>query len=116
VRTARELESGEEILSDIDILEELERWYQMQCDGEWEHGYGVRIDTLDNPGWSVDIDLRGTDLSGAHLPPTQYDRPDAWLRCEIVDDRFVARCGPLQLREALRIFVDLAISIRRTKG
>jgi hypothetical protein len=105
------LRNGEEILTDIDIVEELQRWYQKQCNGQWEHSYGVRIDTLDNPGWSVEIDLRGTELIGADLPPTRYERPDAWLHCEVVDGRFVARCGPLQLREALRIFVELANSI-----
>ncbi|MBC6448487.1 Imm53 family immunity protein [Actinokineospora xionganensis] len=26
-----------------------QRWYQSQCDEEWEHELGVKIDTLDNP-------------------------------------------------------------------
>lgn len=25
----------------------LQSWYLSNCDGEWEHGYGVAIDTLD---------------------------------------------------------------------
>jgi hypothetical protein len=33
-----------------DLLEWLMRWYAAHCDGEWEHTYGVVIDTLDNPG------------------------------------------------------------------
>ena len=41
-------------------LSALEKWYSGQCKGEWEHGYGVRIDTLDNPGWRVHIALHGT--------------------------------------------------------
>ena len=32
-------------------LSALENWYAGQCNGVWEHGCGVRIDTLDNPGW-----------------------------------------------------------------
>jgi hypothetical protein len=28
----------------------LEAWYASRCDGEWEHGYGISIETLDNPG------------------------------------------------------------------
>jgi len=39
----------------------LEKWYSAQCDGDWEHQYGVSIGTLDNPGWTLEIDLRGTD-------------------------------------------------------
>ncbi len=34
-------------------LSRLQRWYSAQCDGDWEHGLGVRIETLDNPGWMV---------------------------------------------------------------
>lgn len=39
----------------------LEAWYQQNCDGYWEHSYGIEIETLDNPGWHVKIDLRETD-------------------------------------------------------
>lgn len=38
-------------------------WYLSQCDGEWEQVFGVEISTLDNPGWSVEIDLAGTALA-----------------------------------------------------
>jgi hypothetical protein len=29
-----------------DALFMLQRWYVGQCNGDWEHQYGVRIDTL----------------------------------------------------------------------
>jgi hypothetical protein len=45
-----------------DELARLRAWYSARCDGNWEHEHGVKIDTLDNPGWSVVIDLEGTDL------------------------------------------------------
>ena len=44
------------------MLTWLEGWYTRCCDGEWEHRYGVCIETLDNPGWLIRIDLTGTDL------------------------------------------------------
>jgi hypothetical protein len=28
------------------------QWYAAHCDSEWEHTYGVTLDTLDNPGGS----------------------------------------------------------------
>ena len=40
----------------------LENWYSSQCDGSWEHFYGIKIETLDNPGWAVEIDLCETEL------------------------------------------------------
>ena len=40
----------------------LMQWYLAECNDDWEHSYGVKIDTLDNPGWTLKIDLRETDL------------------------------------------------------
>jgi hypothetical protein len=32
-------------------LSRLSTWYQSQCDERWEHSFGLKIETLDNPGW-----------------------------------------------------------------
>ena len=45
----------------------LEQWYLRQCDGEWEHGFGVEISTIDKPGWSANIDLHNTPKQNATL-------------------------------------------------
>lgn len=45
-------------------LEWLMNWYVRKCNNDWEHSFGVKIDTLDNPGWTVEIDLRETCLEG----------------------------------------------------
>jgi hypothetical protein len=37
------------------LIEQIQGWYAAQCNGDWEHRYGVSIDTLDNPGWSVTL-------------------------------------------------------------
>ncbi len=44
------------------MIEWLQSWYANHCDGVWEHTSGVRIDTIDNPGWSLKVDLIGTEL------------------------------------------------------
>lgn len=46
----------------MDTLEWIENWYRSQCDGDWEHGNVIKIESLDNPGWSIKIDLTDTDL------------------------------------------------------
>jgi len=46
------------------VLVQLPQRYRGQCDGDWEHSYGVKIETLDNPGWLVTIDLTDTTLGG----------------------------------------------------
>lgn len=42
----------------------LQEWYYSQCDGDWEHCYGVKIYASDNPGWCVNIDMLGTSVEG----------------------------------------------------
>lgn len=57
-------------------------WLQARChrhcDGDWEHRFGVRIQTLDSPGWAVDIDLIGTELEdvafdGVQIGQSEHD-------------------------------------------
>ena len=61
-------------------LSALERWYANQCDGDWEHSYGVKIETLDNPGWRVHIDLQGTAKQDAELEGSKINRADTdWI-------------------------------------
>lgn len=49
------------------IINWIEQWYASQCDGEWEHEYGIKIYTLDNPGWSINIDLKYTKLEDMEI-------------------------------------------------
>ena len=41
----------------LDLIKQLENWYNSRCDGDWEHEFGIKIDTLDNPGWKITIDI-----------------------------------------------------------
>ena len=55
-----------------DPIAELDRWFSNQCDGTWEHRYGVRIQTTDNPGWlltfnSLPIDRKSVPLAISKL-------------------------------------------------
>jgi len=82
-------------------IEELQRWYESQCDGDWEHEFGVKIGTLDNPGWMVDIDLEGTSLED--MEPERD-----WISCDVRENTFRGRGGPLKLGRILRVFLDWA--------
>ena len=83
----------------------LQEWYQSQCNGEWEHDYGITIQTLDNPGWSLLINLDGTTMEDRNFQPIQLERTeDDWIFCELKNKRFEAACGPLNLVEILEIF------------
>lgn len=88
-----------------DELKWLERWYERQCDGDWEHQRRVQIETLDNPGWRLTIDLRGTALSARPFQAAKIERTKRdWLRCWVEGEKFEAATGPLGLSEAIAIF------------
>lgn len=83
----------------------LQAWYAMQCDEDWEHGSGVRIETLDNPGWHVSIDVSGTAAERVHLDPSETHRSEHdWSIVKKEGTVFHAYCGPLNLGEVLHAF------------
>jgi hypothetical protein len=51
----------------MEILQWIQQWYKEQCDGDWEHSYGITIESLDNPGWLVKVDLENTKLEDETL-------------------------------------------------
>ena len=97
-----------------DTLDWLTHWYLSECDSEWEHGYGVRIETLDNPGWMLKIDLKGTHLEGKVFETIEHgeasDDLDEWRKtgswwiARLADGSFDAACGPLDLPKVIEIF------------
>lgn len=94
-------------------LDWLMNWYVRQCNNEWEHSYGVKIDTLDNPGWSIEIDLRGTSSEGVHYTSKQGEPSNdlnewhelgSWWVAESDGARFKAACGPTDLSDVIGLF------------
>ena len=90
-------------------LSEPQAWYESQCDGDWEHQYGLTIESLDNPGWSLRVDLAGTELADATLEPLEERRaPDDWLYSAARDGTFRAAGGPRNLGEMIDVFLRFA--------
>lgn len=99
-----------------DDLTWLSQWYLDQCDDDWEHGFGVKIDTLDNPGWSLSVDLDGTDLEGRAFAPVydgvlEKEQPVQggngyipWLVCRVEGSKFKAFGGPRDLVRMIQTF------------
>lgn len=86
----------------MDTLSWLQTWFQSRCDGDWEHGQGVRIRSLDNPGWAVTLDVTGTALEGAELARQREERSELdWIHVWLEGDRLEARGGPGNLGEMM---------------
>ena len=95
----------------------LQKWYSSQCDGDWEHEFGVTIDTVDNPGWYVTINLRGTLLENCSFTPIEIETDEMnWFFCLKRDDKFESSCSPLYLTKVLQIFQEWAEKCEKEKG
>lgn len=92
---------------DTQPLAWLMAWYRSRCDGDWEHQNGIRIGTIDNPGWSLDVDLAETDHAACILPQKLIQRSeDDWVFIEAKGGLFRARGGPENLSELIRLFAE----------
>jgi hypothetical protein len=102
-------------------LARLHRWYTSRCDGDWEHGSGISIATLDNPGWIIKINLAGTNLEnrvfliqaeGLETRADGLSHPVAneWHRISVKDRTFEAAGDPSKLDYMLVTFLDWAES------
>ncbi|HEX9351076.1 MAG TPA: immunity 53 family protein [Gaiellaceae bacterium] len=92
-------------------LAELQVWYLAQCDGDWEHTCGIKIETIDNPGWRLSVDLNGTELHGRSFERVEIARSQRdWVQAWVEDDRFDSACGPENLAEVIEVFGRFAHS------
>lgn len=91
-------------------LTRLQNWYAANCNGDWEHTYGVKIDNIDNPGWMLTVELTDTYLQDVEFSKVQIQRKDEsdWIHCNTEESLFKGACGPHNLEELLLIFLEWA--------
>ena len=91
----------------MDLFNWLNEWYKSNCNGNWEHCYGIKIETLDNPGWWVSIELNGTELENKNFEKIAITKSDEdWLFCRVEDNVFNSSGDPDKLIKILEIFKD----------
>lgn len=85
----------------------LQNWYESQCDDDWEHSYGIKIETLDNPGWFITINLWETKLENCELEEVKIERSDDdWVSCFVKNGKFPGAGGYWNLLEIINIFSE----------
>lgn len=94
------------------LLRELQDWFARHCDGDWEHHHGVKIESCDNPGWWVKIDLVGTELQDRafspvveNIDPGGFPEADRWLDCHIERGVWHGAGDELKLAVILELFL-----------
>jgi Immunity protein 53 len=86
-------------------LEWLDGWYQRQCNGEWEHRQGMRLEPLDDPGWHLTINLAGTSAVNARPQELRLEtHGGGWLACSIAGGCFEGSGDPRKLEQIIGIF------------
>ncbi|MBX7074619.1 MAG: immunity 53 family protein [Pirellulales bacterium] len=76
-----------------DLLSGSQAWYRRNCD--WEHRFGITLETLDNPGWLLKVDLTATPLHSKPFAPVSHGLLPGnmtaadWLDCRVEDNRFL---------------------------
>lgn len=90
----------------MDILQWLQKWYEENCVDEWQHFYGIKIETLDNPGWYIKIDLSETRAENKRFQEIRrgLESGSNWLDCKVQDKIFYGACSPNNLAAVLEIF------------
>ncbi len=83
----------------------LQSFFSNCCDGDWEHQYGIKITTIDNPGWAIDVNLNDTFWENIPYEKFSVDRNDEdWIVCSVKKSTFKIRCGIGNLGEGIEIF------------
>lgn len=89
-------------------LQRLSKWYSAQCNGDWEHDWGFKISTLDNPGVAVEVNLDGTLMADVPFEEKKekMESTDGWMICRRVGSRFEGAGAPSRLEDILVTFLD----------
>lgn len=91
----------------MSTLNWLENWYKNNCDGYWEHQYGVKITNIDNPGWRVQINVHDIKFEDKNFEDIKYDNGDSdWYVCTM-NNKIFDGCGdPDKLEIIINKFKD----------
>ncbi len=112
---SRELDSAElqRLANQTGDLFWLTEWFDSQCNGDWEHCYGIDIRNDSGSTWSLEIDIAYTELDNQLFDSFDIKRSEKdWASCLIKPANMgnVLYCygGLSNLPEMLRIFRNWA--------
>lgn len=89
-------------------LEKIQKWYHSNCDQEWEHICGISLETVDNPGWKITVDLDETIHVAFKFLEFEYGDQSCgdWVVIRKIDTKLIGTCGPLNLATMLSVIAE----------
>lgn len=92
----------------MNSIQWLQQWYESQCNGDWEHQHGVKITTIDNPGWDLKIDIYNTDLEGLEIDYQLVEKSEEdWYGFKADKYKFEAFGDPSKLETLILKFREV---------
>ena len=83
----------------------IQNWFSNQCDCNWEHENRIKIETIDNPGWNVEINFNYTNLKIQNINWEFYESSETkWIGFSINDNIFKGSGDSLRLNSIIKIF------------
>lgn len=71
-----------------DRMSWLENYLSQRVDGDWEHQHGIRIFTLDNPGWRVKVSLPDTEGPRPAFERIEFEASESdWYHCWVDEEQ-----------------------------
>ena len=100
----------------MDDMKWLLEWYKSQCDCDWEHANGIKIETMDNPGWFFEVSINETELQDLSFDMLKMERSGVdWYHCLVEGNFFKGYGGIFNLLEILQVFRKWAEGARIEK-
>lgn len=90
----------------MESINQLMNWYASNCDDEWEHTFSIKIQTIDNPGWSFKADIVDTEVEGKATFEESIDDDDDWYSIKSDGKTFKGYGDPKKLGFLLDKFAE----------
>ncbi|WP_449386945.1 Imm53 family immunity protein [Chryseobacterium lineare] len=87
------------------MIDWLQKWFKEQTDGNWEHEVIIKIESIDNPGWSIEIDLMKSDIIPIEWRLFEIS-DDNWLGYKFEDNIFYIAGDASKLDLSIRVFQE----------
>ncbi len=88
------------------IIQQLQDFYKINCNGEWEHENRISIFTTDNPSWIIKIDLKDTFLDRINFNKDFRNNEFDFYNIEIKNSVLEIHCGIENLEHSFNIFFN----------
>ncbi len=93
---------------EYELLNWLSNWYKIECNGDWEHTYGITINiTQDRVFVEIDIDDTRFDNDSIMSEIKFESSKNDWVNIEIENQKFVAKGDRSKLIQIIEYFIEI---------